>query len=149
MFTVNRNPSTSDLHKFGVAMLIGFAALGGIAWIAPAIRAWDTALLDWRGGWNQMSAIVAWVLGSSLFAASRAPEPIARRVYVAWMSGATAMGIVMSTLVLTIMFVILLPPFSLIVRMGDPLRKRLTAGGTYWEEYKGRDGTLERLRRPF
>jgi hypothetical protein len=41
-----------------------------------------------------------------------------------------------------------LPLFSLIVRFGDPLRKKL-GGATYWEPYRPHEPTLERMRRPF
>ena len=67
---------------------------------------------------------------------------------IAWMSITVPIGIAMSTLLLTIMFILVLPLFSLIVRLADPLRKRLS-GSSYWENYPKHPPTLDRLRRPF
>ncbi|MEK7710827.1 MAG: hypothetical protein AAB341_02930, partial [Planctomycetota bacterium] len=64
------------------------------------------------------------------------------------MTATAPVGIVMSTILLTMLFMLILPVFSLIVRMGDPLRKKL-GGATYWEDYKAHEPTLERMRRPF
>ncbi len=72
----------------------------------------------------------------------------ARPVYVAWMTVTVPIGLVMSTVLLTVLFVFVLPLFSLIVRWSDPLQKKLGAS-TYWEEYKPHEHTLERMRRLF
>ena len=57
-------------------------------------------------------------------------------------------GTVMSTVLLTAVFVVVLPLFSIVVRLGDPLRKKL-GGATYWEDYKPYEHTLDRMRRLF
>ena len=149
MMTVNKNPSSRDLRKFAVAMLIGFGVLGGVAWCAVWLKSRDAADLDWTSSTNQTLAVVFWGLGVLLCAAGLGPRFLARRVYVFWMSVAMAIGAVVTTILLTILFVVLLPWFSVIVRLGDPLRKKLNASGTYWEEYKPYPATMERLQRPF
>ncbi len=65
------------------------------------------------------------------------------------MSLAVPLGIVMSTIALSILFFVLLPVFSLIVRRSDPLRKKITRSGTYWEDYKHYEPTLDRMQRQF
>jgi hypothetical protein len=45
--------------------------------------------------------------------------------------------------------VIVLPPFSLLVRRKDPLRRKRTKEGSYWEDYKPYEPTLERMKRLF
>lgn len=147
MFRVNRNPSESDLRKFGRAMLFGFGVIGVILWVVGARRS-GVSVWVWTGTGAQIAAIVLGLLGVALFALSRASRSITKTVYVGWMTATAPIGIVMSTILLTLLFVLILPVFSLIVRMADPLRRKL-GGATYWEDYKAHEPTLERMRRPF
>jgi len=149
MFEVNRNPSTKVIRQFGVAMLVGFGAIGAILWT----MAWWKATQSDGGAPPNPSvrnvAVCLWALGVILFGLSRVSPSATAPVYVAWMSVTVPLGIVMSTIGLTLLFVFLLPFFSIIVRLGDPMRKRLTTNGSYWEPYKPHEATLERVRRPF
>ncbi len=149
MFTVNKNPTDSDLREFGRAMLIGFGVLAVALWVVVWWRGERADLLSWSGSGLEVTAVCLAALGAALCAVSLASTSAAKPIYIAWMSVTVRIGIVMSTILLTVLFVLLLPIFSLIVRVGDPLRKRLFAGGTYWEKYKGHDATVERMRRPF
>ena len=149
MFTVNRNPTVSDLHKFGWAMLIGFWAIGALLWFGPWLRTWDVLVLEWNGTWLQLTVLGLLVLGVGLCVLSLTAPTAARPVYVVWMTVGVAIGTVMATIMLTALFVLFLPIFSLIVRSGDPLRKKLTRRRSYWEDYKPHDATLERMQRMF
>jgi hypothetical protein len=149
MFTVNRNPTADDIRKFGYAMLIGFWAVGALLWLGPWLKTRDLSVLGWSGTGLQFTAIGLQTLGVGLCLLSLAAPGAAKPVYVAWMTVAVAIGVVMSTVLLTALFLCLLPVFSLVVRAGDPLRKRLTAGGSYWEDYRPHEATLERMKRPF
>jgi len=149
LFTVNRNPSRSEVLKFGRAMVIGFGVLGLAAWLLAWWRSDGQALLAWHGTGGQKLAVVLWALGVVLCAVAYASPNVGRRVYVAWMSVAVPIGIAMSMVLLSVLFFLLLPVFSIIVRIGDPLRRRLRAEGSYWEEYRPYPPTLERMRRPF
>ena len=149
LFTVNKNPTTGDLHKFGWSMMIGFGVLGALLWLAPWWKGGESASLSWSGAAPQIAAVCLWGLGVLLGALSRTTSGIARPVYVAWMSAVTPLGIVVSTIMLTVLFVLLLPVFALVVRLGDPLRRKLRRGGTYWEDYRPHEATLERTARPF
>ena len=149
MFTVNKNPTRDDLRKFGVAMLIGFGFIGAILFLSPWLKTRDTQSLDWAGTGLQVAAVVLVVLGIGLFLLSYAVPAAAKPVYVVWMSVAIRIGIVMTTFMLSILFFVLLPVFSLIVRLGDPLGKKLKAEGSYWEDYKPHEATIERMERPF
>lgn len=149
MFDVNKNPSQTELRKFGGAMVFGFAVIGGLLWSSQAIKSWDSAHLSWSSRSSQIIAIIAWTMGIGLFVVSRGPTTLATSVYVVWMTVATRIGIVMSTIMLTVLFVFLLPVFSLIVRRSDPLRKNLSKEGTYWEPHKAAEPTIDRMRRMF
>jgi hypothetical protein len=149
MFTVNKNPNVKDLRKFGGAMLIGFGVLGVLLWLVPWFKTGDVELLGWNAGSNQIIAVCFWAIGLVLGMVSWSSPKAARPVYVAWMSVAVPIGIVVSTVMLTLLFVVLLPFFSIIARWQDPLRKRRHSGDTYWEDYKPHEATLERTARPF
>jgi len=129
-------------------MLTGFATLGLVLWIVPIVRG-SAAAWGWSGTGNQVVSVCLWACGFALFASSFAPPPLATKVYIAWMSMVTPVGVIMSVVVLSLLFALLLPIFSFIVRFADPLRKRLGARATYWEDYKPYEPTLERMKRPF
>jgi len=154
LFTVNRNPTADDLLRFGCAMVLGFSLIAALAWCAPWLSsvwrgAGDTTLLGWRGAGGQMAAIGFVALGVSLWILSMASTGLTKKVYVAWMSVTVPCGVVMGTVMLSLVFLLVLPVFSLIVRWGDPMRKRLFKGGTYWESAKPFEASLERMRRLF
>ena len=145
MQAVNRNPSSPQVRKFGLTMLGGFAVIGGLLW--------------WRGrmpdtGWGyaatglQQTALVLWALGLCLTTICSLSHVLGKHVYVGWMTAAMYLGIVMSTLMLSLLYFVLLPVFSLI-RLKDPLRMKLKTGGSYWEPHMPADTSLERMRRPF
>jgi len=153
MFVVNKNPTPADLRKFGWAMLVGFGIIALILWAGPWLGAWwrsqPAPSLAWLGSTRQWFAVAVAVLALLLWAVSLFAPAIAKPVYIAWMTATVPIGVVMSTILLTLLFVFLLPPFALIVRLSDPLRRKLTKQGTYWEPYKPHEPTLERMRRPF
>ena len=149
VFAVNKNPTTKDLHAFGKAMLLGFGILGVLLWTVTYFRARPESFLAWTGSNAQLVAVCFWGLGLVLLGLSYTAPAAAKPVYVIWMTVAAAIGTVMSTILLTVLFFVLTPIFSLIVRRSDPLRKKLRAGGTYWEDYKPHEPTIERLKRPF
>jgi hypothetical protein len=150
MFTVNKNPSTKELHKFGVAMLIGFWIIGALLFFAPFLKTWDVLALEVTGTRTQLTAFGLQALGVGLCVLSFTWPAGAKPVYIVWMTAGIKIGTVMTTILLTALFVLLLPVFSIIVRFSDPLRKKLNRNSsTYWEDYKRHDATLERVGRPF
>ncbi|MCO6438301.1 MAG: hypothetical protein J5J06_14495 [Phycisphaerae bacterium] len=149
-FTVNRHPGPTELRRFGWAMLGGFGAIGLILWVVPGVRIEGWGALAWAGRSGQLVALALWSLGIVLCVLGNAAPGVAKPIYVVWMSAAVGIGIVMSTVLLTLMFFALLPIFALIVRRSDPMRRRLEPGrASYWESYPSREPTLERMRRPF
>ena len=68
MFTVNKNPTPSDLRKFGWAMLIGFGGIGALTWRLPWIRGIEGAALGWWGGGGQRASLCFWAAGVSMWA---------------------------------------------------------------------------------
>ena len=148
MFSVNKNPSGGDLRKFGRAMVIGFAVLALVMWFAPWLKTRNASVPAWSATGSQIVALVLLGVGIGLCILRYAAPSAAKVVYVGWMSVLVPVGLAMSVVLLTVLFVFLLPVFSLVVRMSDPLRKKLR-GDTYWENCKPHEPTLERMRRPF
>ena len=149
VFKVNKSPDRNELLKFGWSMLAGFGVIGMVLWVSLWWKGQSDSPVSWSGGGAQVTAVCLWALGVLLWALSMLTRSPARVVYVAWMSAAMTIGRVMSTVLLTVLFIALLPIFSLVVRIGDPLRRRSSSKDTYWEDYKPHEATMERMRRPF
>ena len=149
MFTVNKNPTPSELRKFGWAMLIGFGVIGTLIWVAPWVRGVEGATLSWTGRVGQIASLSMWGTGAVMCVLGLSAPRAGKHVYVIWMSLTVPIGLVMSTILLTFLFVLFLPLFSVIVRFGDPLRKRLDKCDSYWEDYKPYEPTMERMARLF
>ena len=65
------------------------------------------------------------------------------------MTLAGAIGTVVTFVLLSVLYFVFLPIFSLI-RFKDPLRLKMPPKATsYWEEHKHHESTLERTARPF
>jgi hypothetical protein len=147
VINVNRNPTASDIRKFGWAMLGGFTFLALLAWMA----AWrgGAPVARWAGSAGQIAAAILLPIGVFVFVLSRVAVAPSKNLYVAWMTVGFAIGTVVSTILLTVLFVLVLPFFSLIVRAGDPLRRNLRASESHWGDYKPHEPTLDRMRRLF
>lgn len=149
MTTVNRQPARVELRKFAFAMLIGFGVLGALVWLVAERRATGN-WFRWSGGGPTWPVLVLWLAGLGLAGSTRLPYSFARPVYVAWMTGSSWIGVVMSHVVLTLLYFLLLPPFALIVRWKDSLRRRLEPEKkSYWEPCEPSEPTMERMRRMF
>ena len=71
-----------------------------------------------------------------------------RRLWNGWKWIGEKIGMVMSAVILTLLFFLVLP-FWTLMRLRDPLRKRLGRQESYWEPYKNPPPELNRYRRPF
>ncbi len=151
MQSVNKNPSRSDVRTFGLVMLLGFGVIGAALWylaLLPEHRWWPEAGWGWNGSGRHVTAIVLWGLGALFTIVCQLSQTGGRVAYIVWMTGAMYLGTVMTTVLLSVLFVILLPVFSLI-RLADPLRLKMKSTGSYWEDPSPHEATLERTRRPF
>jgi len=143
--TVNPNPSASELRKFGGSMLIGFGVIGAILWyVGP-----EPNSLAYQAVRPQKVAIALWCLGAALLVASFGPRSFARVIFVVWMTAAMKIGVVMTFILLSALFVVLLPWFSFI-RFRDPLGMKLKPEGeSYWQDHTDQAPELDRVARPF
>ncbi len=143
--TVDHNPSASTLRRFGLTILIGLGVIGGLLWYKGG---GDPSWWQWSGSPVQSLAIAFWIIGPTVLIVCLAAPGAGRLINIGWMTGAMAIGTVIIPVGMTLLFVTLLPVFSLI-RLKDPLRRKLGTADSYWEESAPYEATLERMRRMF
>src|SRR5947207_1289919 len=120
---INWKPSTVELRKFGVALLVGFGLIGGLVY--------------WRGG--HTAAFWMWGLAGAVGALALLFPRASLAFYVVWMGLAFLIGSVVSMLMLFIIFFLIITPVAIFMRVfrRDPLRLRKEGfrPGTYWIEH--------------
>lgn len=141
---VNRSPSPREIRILSLVLLVGFGMVGLLLWRAGRS---PTTGWSWAGTGHQVTALALWAAGLMLATTCLASQHAGRRIYGTWMTVGAAMGVVMTTLLLTGLFFLFLPFFEFI-RLSDPLRRRRGAA-SYWEPHRANEPTLERLARPF
>jgi hypothetical protein len=107
-----------DLRKFGLTVGSVFLLLGGLAL--------------WRHKWT-----APWLLtpGAVLFGFGLVAPKVLKPIYIAWMSFAFALGLIVSTVLLTVFFYLVITPIGLIARVAgkDFLSLKMGSGGqSYW-----------------
>ena len=107
-----------DLRKFGLTVGGVFLLLGGLA-------LWRH---KWTGPWLFTPGVI-------LFAFGLIAPKVLKPVYIAWMSFALALGLIVSTVLLTIFFYLVITPIGLIARIAgkDFLALKMNPGAqSYW-----------------
>jgi hypothetical protein len=151
VYQVNTSPSRSDVRTFGLVMLLGFGVVGAVLWykgVKPPDGWWPDAGWGWNGGAWHVIALALFAFAVLITVECIASYAIGRLLYIVWMTGAMYLGMVVTTIMLSALFVILLPLFSLI-RLADPLRLTMQSSDSYWEEPTPHEATVERTRRQF
>ncbi len=123
LLKVNTKPSARDLRWFGVTILIAFSLLA--------------ALLYWRG--KVTTASWMWAISVPIGLLAIVLPPAARLFYIAWMSIAVVMGTVMSRLIMSLLYFLLITPVSLFFRLTgrDVLRvHKKDHNDSYWQTHK-------------
>ena len=115
---INWNPSKKDLRIFGICMIVGFAAIAG--------------LLLWRG--HRTAAAVCLVFGHVTGLIGLSGTKVALPIYWGWMAVALVMGNVISRVLLTVFYYLMITPMGLIMRLfgRDKLHLRRRNVDTYW-----------------
>lgn len=121
---VNWRPDARELRRFAIAMLIGFSLLGLLA--------------AWRAGGVSTTSIVLWSVGIFLAVAAFVPK-LGRIAYLGVYLPTSIIGYVVSNVILTLMFFLVITPLGIILRlMGkDFLQQRRQKQKTQWMPVKG------------
>jgi len=135
---MNQTTSTKDLRIFGIGSGIILSVFG--------------FLIRWRFEFASEQTVMIGLIavGSVLTVCGLFVPRILDPVYKPWMKGAMVLGAAMTVVLMSVIFIIVVPIFSL-VRFKDPLRFRRTPdpGGSYWETHRNSDSTLDRFSKPF
>jgi hypothetical protein len=121
LVTINWTPTPRELRKFGLAMIVGFALIG-------------TVFLLVLGRPN--AAIACYIFGAIAGILGLTGSKIALPVYWAWMAVAYVMGNIISRVLLTLFFYLLITPTGLLRRFfgHDPLQLHRRATASYWHD---------------
>ena len=119
---INWKPTSRDLRSFGTIFWIGFLLMG----LIPYFRH------------HAQTAHVLWDVGTVVGILAPAIPPAAKPVYWFWMGFGFVMGNIMSRVILTLFFFVILTPLAIIFRLTsrDELRRRKPEGvNSYWEKH--------------
>ena len=132
-------PATKkNLRIFGLAFVVVFVLL---ALFGKYVWKWETA-----NTWAVVFLALAVVfLVPSLFAPG-----VLRPLYGPWVKFGFVLGVIVTTILMSVLFIIVVPIFSLI-RLKDPLRVRRSRdpNESFWEPHTNSEPTIERFARPF
>lgn len=98
---INWKPNAAELRKFGAVILAGFAVIGGI--------------LKWRN--HDAAAEWCFWIGGVAGSVGLTGLVIALPFYWIWMGFAFVMGNVMSRLILTLFYYLMITPMGLVMRL--------------------------------
>lgn len=120
---VKWRPDATELRRFAIAMLIGFFVLG--------------ALSAWRARGIGTGSVVLWTTGASLAVAAFIPK-LGRIAYLAVYLPTSIIGYVVSNVMLTLMFFLVVTPLGIVMKlMGkDVLQQRRPDRTTQWTPVK-------------
>lgn len=126
--------TTSELRKFGLTIGIAFAILGGV--------------LFWR---DRPIWIYPEFVAAALILAALLVPGLLRPVERIWMKAAHMLGIVMTHIILTLAFFLVITPIGLIMRLfgRDPMRRKFNrSASSYWIPVDP-DGPTSRPDKPY
>ena len=129
--------TNKNLRVFGLAFVVLFVLLAVFG--------------KWVWKWEFPGWVTACLVLSGLFLIPSLFAPVVLRpLYGPWMKMGFVLGVVMTTVLMSLLYFIVVPVFSLI-RLKDPLRLRLKRDSedSYWEPHEMSDQTVERFSKPF
>ena len=133
------------------ALDVSRPALRRFGWVVGGVFVGIAAVVWWRHGFA-VGPVVAGLGGggAALLALGLAEPALLRPVYRVWMGLAFALGFVMTRVILTAVFVGLVTPIGLLLRLfrKDLLGRRPDPeAATYWQPNTYRDDSAARLER--
>jgi len=126
---VPRTPKPPSMRVFGLIMLIGFGVLGGLL-----LWSWSRNGGDWRLVLGGILVTIGVVVCIWALASPRTVGP----VYDGWMRFGRALGTVVSTVLLSVLYYVVLTPVGWLMRLTgtDPLERKLDAAvASYWKPH--------------
>lgn len=107
------------------------------------------AVVLWRKGWSPGTAVyVLSAIGGALVLLGATVPSALKPLYSAWMALAVVLGFIMTRVILTLVFYLIVTPIGLIMRAvgRDPLNRKLDADArSYWLEKTYQEDSPARL----
>jgi hypothetical protein len=136
MIRIERHPTRRQLTVFGLLWLVFFGILGAMAY--------------WKNG-SPTTAYAFWAIGAAVPAVGQIWPDVLRIIYLLSIYATFPVGLVVSYLILTVVYYLVLTPIGLVLRLSgyDPAQRRFDRGAkTYWTP-REQDETIERYFRQF
>lgn len=128
-------------------------ALRRFGWVVGGVLLLIGGIVLWRQGWTLSTASqVLFGVGTALVVLGTAVPQALRAVYRGWMALALILGFVMTRVLLTLVFFLVVTPIGLLMRLigHDPMRRKPDdAAATYWIPKEPHDPSPKRLERYF
>ena len=129
----------------------GPKALRSFGWVVGGVLLGIAAVVVWRNGWT-ISPVATWLggIGGALVVLGTLIPVVLRPVYMVWMGLALVLGFVMTRVVLTLVFYVVLTPTGLLLRAfgKDPMHRHPEPEApSYWISRTDEDRPPERLER--
>lgn len=137
----NLDSSKKSLRSFGLV-------LGGVVTLVAGWLIWRSGSLEWSMDGRLRPSVLLGIVGIGVLAISVVLPQSLRPLYYVWMAIAFILGAVMTRVILTIVFVLLIIPTGLIMKIlgRDALNRRIDASkSSYWISREDMDRTPERL----
>ena len=124
-------------------------ALRSFGWVVGGVLLIIAAVVFWRNDWTfTTAAYVLGGIGGALVVLGLTAPVILKPIYRVWMALAVVLGFVMTRVILTLVYYLVMTPIGLIMRLvgKDPMHRRIDAGAaSYWIEKSYDDASPERL----
>ena len=133
--------SRRSLRSFGFVV-------GGVATVVAGWLIWRSGSTEWSSNGALRPAVILGIIGFGLLALGVASPRLLRPLYFVWMALAFILGAVMTRVILTVVFVLLIVPIGLVMRLfgRDPLNRKIGGSMTsYWISREDMDRSPERL----
>ena len=120
---INWNPSSLDLRKFGLTLIIGFGLIGGLFFWFDRVEL----------------AKILWIVSGAIGALGIVLPTLAKPFYYIWMGIAFVMGTIVSFVIITVIYYFIITPVGLLMKLlrrdALKLKKKSFDGDTYWHTY--------------
>ena len=134
MVTLDLNPNARAVRGFARLWFPLFVVVLG-------------SVLRWRFGWVT-AANITWVAGAALAIGALASSRIARTVFIALTIATYPIALVVSTVLLTAVYFVVMTPLGLWLRVRghDPLQLRQREAKSHWHDYEQDDDPRRAVR---
>lgn len=127
----------------------GRKALRSFGWLVGAVLLGIAAFLWWRHDWTPTTATYVLAgLGAALVVLGTLAPVVLRPLYRVWMALALVLGFIMTRVILTLVFYLLVTPIGLALRLfgKDSMHRKLDPeASSYWIEKEYIDASKARL----